>query len=583
MPAVSQVPPYAAPHVPPHVLREYALIADGVRGGLVGPRGDVVWLCVPRWDSAAVLSSLLGGPGSYTVTPDDPRTTWGGHYEEGTLVWRSRWVTGDGVVECREALACPADPDRAVVLRRLHCLRGRCRIAVSLDVRADFGSEPMTDLSRSHGVWSARSGTTAMRWCGAGDAVRRQGLLRLELDLRAGERHDLVLEVTGSAMPETLVDPDVAWAETESWWSRSVPTVENSLAPRDSRQAYAVLRGLTSPSGGMVAAATTSLPERAEAPRNYDYRYAWIRDQCFAGQAVAADGAHPLLDEAVSFVSARLLEHGPDLSPAYTVDGGAIPGQARLDLPGYPGADPVRGNRVRSQFQLDVFGEALLLLAAGARHDRLGTEHWAAAETAVAALEKRWHEPGAGIWETREQRWAHSRLIGAAGLRSLALHAPARQAAAWAGLADTLTASVAADSLHPSGRWQRSPDDSRVDAALLLPAVRGALPADDPRAVATLESVLAELADDCFLYRFRHDARPLHEAEGAFLSAGSTCRWPCTSRGGRPRRCAGSSATGRRAARRGCCPRSSTWSSASCGETSPRPSCTRCSSRARGG
>lgn len=128
--------------------------------------------------------------------------------------------------------------------------------------------------------------------------------------------------------------------------------------------------------------------------------------------------------------------------------------------------------------------------------------------------------PDAGIWETQEQRWTHSRLIGAAGLRSVARHAPARQAAAWNVLADTLVQAVGADSLHENGRWQRSPTDPRVDASLLLPAIRGAVPADDPRSRATLQAVEVELADDYFLYRFRHDERPLHEAEGAFLVCG---------------------------------------------------------------
>src|SRR6202020_764907 len=140
-------------------------------------------------------------------------------------------------------------------------------------------------------------------------------------------------------------------------------------APGDARHAYTVLRGLTSGGGGMVAAATTSLPERAAAGRNYDYRYAWIRDQCFAGSAVAAVGGHPLLDQAVRFVTARLHDDGPDLLPAYTVTGGPVPDQAPLRLPGYPGGFDLTGNWVNKQFQLDVFGEALLLLADAARLD----------------------------------------------------------------------------------------------------------------------------------------------------------------------------------------------------------------------
>src|SRR5205823_3083747 len=150
---------------------------------------------------------------------------------------------------------------------------------------------------------------------------------------------------------------------------------------RDARHAYAVLRGLTSAAGGMVAAATTSLPERAAQGRNYDYRYVWIRDQCYAGVAVGADGPHPLLDNAVRFVAERLLEDSSQLRPAYTTTGQPVPDQRPLMLPGYPGGTDIIGNHVNTQFQLDTFGEALLLFATAARHDHLGSEHYPAIRT----------------------------------------------------------------------------------------------------------------------------------------------------------------------------------------------------------
>ncbi|MBV9922114.1 MAG: glycoside hydrolase family 15 protein, partial [Pseudonocardia sp.] len=290
--------------------------------------------------------------------------------------------------------------------------------------------------------------------------------------------------------------------------------------PVDARRAYAVLRGLTSAGGGMVAAATLGLPERARRGRDYDYRYVWIRDQCYTGQAVAADGAHPLLDDAVAFVAERLLADGPQMAPAYTVDGARVPDQRALDLPGYPGGTDIVGNHVNTQFQLDAFGEALLLFAAAARHDHLDTEHFKAVEAAIAAIESRRHEPDAGIWELDDHRWAHSRLTCAAGLHAIATHLPRRGIARVGALADALVADTAADCLHPDGRWQRAPDDPRLDAALLLPALRGAVPAADPRSTATLAAAATELAEDGYLYRFRHDARPLGKAEGAFILCG---------------------------------------------------------------
>ena len=132
---------------------------------------------------------------------------------------------------------------------------------------------------------------------------------------------------------------------TETSWAAAVPELGPSLATMDSRHSYAVLTGLTSSTGGMVAAATMSLPERSKAGRNYDYRYVWIRDRCCAGQAVAADGPHRLLDDAVSFIAQRILADGPDLKPAYTVARGAVPGEESLaHLSGYPGGADKIGN-----------------------------------------------------------------------------------------------------------------------------------------------------------------------------------------------------------------------------------------------
>ncbi len=508
--------------IPPQVLREYALLADGERGAVVGPRGDIVWLCAPRWDSDAVFTSLIGGPGQYTVTPTG-RNVWGGFYEDGSMIWRSRWVTDDGTVECREALAYPADPHHVVLLRRIHALERATTVTVSLEPRAGYGEHELSELHCHAGLWTGRSGGLQLRWSGGEDARprHRRQALHAEIHLEAAQHHDLVLELSDQPLPAHPVDADTAWRATEAAWSAAVPTLDNVLAPRDARRSYAVLRGLTSTEGGMVAAATTSLPERAEAGRNYDYRYVWIRDQCYAGQAVAAAGHHPLLDDAVSFVGGRLLEHGDQLAPAYTTTGEPVPDQRHLNLAGYPGGYDIVGNWVNQQFQLDAFGEALLLFAAAADHDRLDTDGWRAAEAAAAAISHRWTEPDAGIWEIDNRPWTHSRLTAAAGLRAIAAaHPAATQGADWLALADHIVADTAAHALHPDGHWQRSPDDPALDAALLLPGLRGAVPADDPRTTTTLNAYLRNLARDGYAYRFRHDDRPLNDAEGSFLFCG---------------------------------------------------------------
>lgn len=511
---------------PPHVLREYALLADGERGALVGPRGDVVWMCVPRWDSDGVFSSLIGGYGAYAVTPTG-RFVWGGYYEEGSLIWRSRWITEGGIIECREALAFPGDPHRAIILRRVIAVQSPAHVEVILEPAAGFGQLPLRQLRRDDdGHWLGRLGGLRLRWSGGAaaevhDRSRSGTRLITSLTVPEGAHHDVILELSDHALTEQPPDPDRSWRATETAWREAMPNLGASIAPRDARHSYAVLRGLTSSSGGMVAAATMSLPERAEEGRDYDYRYVWIRDQCYAGQAVAADAPHPLLDDAVRFVAERFLDDGPQLKPAYTVTGAPVPDQRSLELSGYPGGHNIVGNHVNAQFQLDAFGEALLLFAAAARHDHLDTDHYRAITAAVSAITARWREPDAGIWELDNHRWAQSRLICVAGLKAIATAGVSTtHAAAWSALADTILADTDTDCLHPSGRWQRAPADPRIDAALLLPAIRGALPAADPRSLATVRAVRAELSREGYVYRFRQDARPVGDAEGAFALCG---------------------------------------------------------------
>ena len=511
----------------PHVLREYALLADGERGVLVGPRGDFSWLCFPRWDSPALFSSLLGGTGSYDVVPRDP-FVWGGYYEERSLIWRSRWVTrSDAIIESREALALPAGSARAVVLRRVIARGGTARVRVSLNLRGDFGRAPLRRLARDgEGVWRAETAGTHFRWLGAGAASAVADghggkMLVFDLDLPEGAHHDLVLVLAEDESDLELPPADVAWSETEQAWRDRVPEIALPVGERDARHAVAILSGLTSNGGGMVAAATMSLPERAREGRNYDYRYVWIRDQCFAGQAAAKAGCTALLDDAVAFVHAALLEHGPSTRPAYTTTGDPVPDEHEVGLPGYPGGGAVAGNWANRQFQLDLFGESLLLLATASASDRLDAAGWRAAEIAADAIAARWVEPDAGIWELEPDEWTHSRLVCAAGLRAISTCEEAGAAArGWLALADEITAHVSRHAVHPTGRWQRSPRDDRIDAALLIPGLRGAVAADDPRTRATLAAVLDELTQDGYAYRYRPDARPLGRAEGAFLFCG---------------------------------------------------------------
>ncbi len=505
----------------PYPLREYALIADGERGAVVGPRGEIAWLCVPRWDSDAVFTALIGGIGTYAIAPED-HFVWGGYYETDSMIWRHRWTTTAGIVECRDALTYPADPNTAVLLRQVRALDAPASVSVVLHPRGGYDDQPMTELHRHGGVWTARVGRLFLRWSGGTGAHHQGDELRLRLGLEPGQTHELMLELSDRPLADEPPDPATLWRGTEAAWATDGAALDAGLDPADARRSYAVLRGLTSRGGGMVAAATTSLPERAEAGRNYDYRYVWIRDQCYAGLAVAAAGApHPLLDSAVSFIAARLHSDGDRLTPAYTTTGQPVPPPRHLKLPGYPGGHDLIGNQVNRQFQLDAFGEALQLFAVAADLDRLDAEQWRAAELAVDAIAKRWTEPDAGIWEIEPRAWTHSRLTAAGGLRAIAAAHPSPGAGAeWLALADHIVADTSKHASHRGGYWQRAPDDPGLDAALLLPGLRGAVPADDPRTVATLAAYLQELTVDGYAYRFRHDGRPLADAEGAFLLCG---------------------------------------------------------------
>ncbi|MEZ7005284.1 glycoside hydrolase family 15 protein [Streptomyces sp. AD55] len=504
----------------PWVLRDYALIADGERGALVDPRGGIAWLCAPAWESDAVFSGLLGGLGHYRVGPADPWNVWGGSYEDGTLIRVGRWVTADGVLSCREALAVPAEAGRVVLLRQVRAVRGPGAADVRLDVRAGYGRHPLTEVRWDHGVWRARSGPLHVRFAGAERAhVGPDGALRELLRLPEGGVHDLVLEIS-TTVRDAPLRPRELWAATERWWQAAVPDCSGTAAPRDTRMAYAVLNGLTSARGGMAAAATTSLPERADTGRDYDYRYAWIRDQCYAGIAVAAHGPHRLLEGAVRFVADRVLEDGAGLRPAYTVDGRPPPKEHPLPLAGYPGGGDRAGNRAGRQFQLDAFGEALQLFAAAARHDALDERALRAAHLAAEAVAARWERPEAGLWELEDRWWTHSRLSCAVGLRELARWTRVPAGAGWARLADRVLDTTRARCLHPRGHWQRAADDPGPDAALLLPLARGAVPPGDPCLGLTRAEVVRRLTVDGHVYRFRHGREPLGDAEGAFLLCG---------------------------------------------------------------
>ena len=411
----------------------------------------------------------------------------------------------------------PGDPHTAVALRRILAIDGDTQVRVFLDPRAGFGQHrPSQDLPPGTACGPPAAARCTCAGPGRRTAARRRGGgLQAMITVPAGGHHDLVLEISDRPLEETARRPGPAWQATSAAWEQAVPKLSGTIADRDARHAYAVMRGLTSSGGGMAAAATMSLPERAEEGRNYDYRYAWIRDQCFSGQAVAAAGPYPLLDTAVGFVTERILADGPQLKPAYTVSGGPVPDERRLHLPGYPGGSDKVGNWVSKQFQLDAFGEALMLLAAAA----------AARPAGPRAL------AGRGSGRRRDQgtrRRSRRRDLGAGRAALGAFPAdlrgrPAGRRPRWPRRArarpgagsptrcsprsrPTACTRPAAGSGHPATTGSTPRCCCPPCAARCRPGIRAPWPPWRRRE--------AELASDGYMYRYRPDERPLGDGRG---------------------------------------------------------------------
>jgi len=208
--------------------RDFALIADGWRAALVGPGGEYVWLCFPQWHDPAVFAELIGSHGSYVVRPNG-RFAWGGYYEQRGLIWRSRWVTNEATVECREALAFPGDPHRAVILRRILGQYGTARVDISLTLRPDYGTTPLRAWRRDGGSWHGRAGEVRARWTGASSASPTpdgHGGSRLQdtVVVREGDQIDLVLELGDHSIDDDVPDPEACWSATEGRGEKRCPT-----------------------------------------------------------------------------------------------------------------------------------------------------------------------------------------------------------------------------------------------------------------------------------------------------------------------------------------------------------------------
>lgn len=527
-------------------IGEYGFLSDRHSAALVSLDGAVDWLCFPRFDSPAVFAALLGdGAGCWVIRPVLPAMATRQYVDE-TLVLQTRFVTATGACELTDALvlAEAGDPHGLganaphVLAREVACTEGFVELSFEFHPRAEYGLvKPV--MSKQDGGVLARGGPTILRLSSAHQLDIVEGGATARLTVRSGEtaRFALHWSALGEPYPPVWSEDEIGRriaTTIEAWraWS-SAHTGYDGPWRELVRHSGRVLFGLGyQPTGAIIAAGTTSLPETVGGTRNWDYRYTWVRDAAFAMNAlwVAAcpDEAHDFF----SFITTAAATVRPDqhLQIMYGVGGEHDLTERTLDyLPGWRGSRPVRiGNGAWQQNQLDIYGE---LLNTAARYRGHWPEDDTALTTFLAALAdtaaQAWREPDHGIWEIRgdPQHFLHSKLMCWLALEhavDLAHRLGAEKAEHWAQARDEIRTAIEELGWNESvGAYTQAFGSNELDASALMMPIVGFVPADDPRMLATIEAVARQLTDERGLvYRYRVqsevdglDAQP----EGAFL------------------------------------------------------------------
>ncbi len=516
-------------------IDDYALIGDLQTAALVGRDGSIDWLCLPRFDSAACFAALLGDEdnGHWRIAPRGAGTCTSRRYAEDTLVLETFWETRTGSVKVVDFMP---QRDRAPdVVRIVEGLSGRVDMSAVLRLRFDYGSV-VPWMRRSEGHRVAVAGPDAV-WLRSEPAVKTWGQQYAtcsSFTVAAGEKVAFVLTWHPSHEHRpALVDPfealEHALADWRAWTARCAyrgpyrSAVVRSLI---------TLKALTyAPTGGIVAAPTTSLPEEIGGVRNWDYRSCWLRDSSLTLGALLAAG---YADEAAAWRDWLLRSVAGDPADLQIMYGPA--GERRLPeltlpwLRGYAGSAPVRiGNAAVEQFQLDVYGEVMdslhLAREAGIPPER---HAWNLQLSLLGFLESHWREPDEGLWEVRGPRrhFTHSKVMAwvAADRAVRTLEADRSlpgEPDRWRALRDAIHADVCAKAYDPvRNTFTQSYGSAGLDAATLLIPRVGFLPPDDPRVVGTVDAVRAELTHEGFLRRYTPDSRAidgLPGREGTFL------------------------------------------------------------------
>ncbi len=515
-------------------IEHYGIIGDTHTAALVSNTGSIDWLCLPRFDSAACFAALLGDErnGRWLITPAGEVTSVHRSYQGDSLILETEFRTADGVVRLVD---CMPPRERAPdVARVVEGIRGRVPMRMELIVRFDYGSI-VPWVRRADGALHLVGGPDSL-WLRTPVPVRGENLSTVaEFNVEEGDRIPFVLTWHASHQrAPRAIDPVRAIDDTGAWWSEWASHISYGGGWRDAViRSLLTLKALTfQPTGGIVAAPTTSLPEAIGGVRNWDYRYCWLRDATFTLDALLLAGA---IEEAKAWREwlLRAVAGQPEqMQILYGVAGERRISEQELPwLPGYEGSSPVRtGNAAVNQFQLDVYGEVMDALHL-ARRSGIQTDEaaWDFQLALMDFLESNWQRPDEGLWEIRGPRrhFTHSKVMAWVALdraikatESYRLEGPADR---WRALRKQLHDEVC-DRGYDAERntFVQSYGGDKLDAALLQIPLVGFLDGTDERVRGTLDAIQRELSKDGFVRRYDSDDAAtvdgLPPGEGAFLA-----------------------------------------------------------------
>jgi GH15 family glucan-1,4-alpha-glucosidase len=513
-------------------IEDYGLIGDLHTAALVDRRGSIDWLCFPRFDSGACFAALLGDAdnGRWLLAPVDDGTPTR-RYLHDTLVLETTWETDDGAVRVLDFM--PPRDDLPDLIRIVEGVRGSVRMRSELVIRFDYG-HILPWVRNVDGTRLAVAGADALAFRTPAD-THGEGMRTIsEIVVEEGERVPFALAWYPShADPPPPVDPERALADTESFW-RDWNGLRTSALPEEWREIVArslmVLKALTyAPTGGIVAAPTTSLPEWIGSVRNWDYRYCWLRDATLTLLALLNAGH---VEEATHWRRWLLRAVAGDPADLQIMYGaGAGGGRSEFGRPGrsrHGGSAPARvGIAGGEQLQIDVYGEVMDALYQARIHGLPVEEPaWALQQSLLGYLEEAWRKPDQGIWEIRGERrhFVHSKVMAWVAfdravrtVETQELDGPVDR---WRAQRDEIHAEVCEHGFDAHlGSFTQSYGSPELDASLLVLPLVGFLPAADPRIRGTVEAVERELVQDGLVLRYitRAGVDGLPPGEGVFL------------------------------------------------------------------